>query len=196
MLRSHNVLPQILRTAFCLAVLVVLFGARAEAACVYPMSTQFGVADNFAAMPTDPIPYNPALPQFVSYLNMQGISTANMKTFDDVTSNHHMVATLRHGLRNCFAGATSLTLCFRAKAHNDVPGNDSVTIYNTDFGVYSFPVVYSSSIAPTLIPSWTIGTTATLCIDLTSQMALIGDMLQFRVQDDSAVDFITMTVDN
>ena len=196
MLRSHNVLPQILRTAFCLAVLVVLFGARAEAACVYPMSTQFGVADNFAAMPTDPIPYNPALPQFVSYLNMQGISTANMKTFDDVTSNHHMVATLRHGLRNCFAGATSLTLCFRAKAHNDVPGNDSVTIYNTDFGVYSFPVVYSSAIAPTLIPSWTIGTTATLCIDLTSQMALIGDMLQFRVQDDSAVDFITMTVDN
>jgi len=196
MLRSHNVLPQILRTAFCLAVLVVLFGARAEAACVYPMSTQFGVADNFAAMPTDPIPYNPALPQFVSYLNMQGISTANMKTFDDVTSNHHMVATLRHGLRNCFAGATSLTLCFRAKAHNDVPGNDSVTIYNTDFGVYSFPGVYSSSIAPTLIPSWTIGTTATLCIDLTSQMALIGDMLQFRVQDDSAVDFITMTVDN
>ena len=196
MFRSHDVLSRILRAAFSLAVLVVLLGVRAEAACVYPMSTQFGVADNFAAVPTDPIPYNPALPQFVSYLNGLGIPTANMKTFDDLTANRHMVATLRHGLRGCFAGATTLTLCFRAKAHADVPGNDTVTIYNTDFGVYSFPVVYSSAIAPTLIPSWTIGTTATLCIDLTSQMVAnqIGDMLQFRVQDDSAVDFITMTL--
>jgi hypothetical protein len=183
-----------LTTVGCLAVLGVLIGAPAQAACVYPMSTQFGLADNFAAIPTDPIPYNPALPQFVTYLNGIGITTANMKTFDDLTPNRHMVATLRHGLRACFPGANHLTLCFRAKAHNDVPTNDSVTIYDTDFGIYSFPVVYSSAIAPTLIPSWTIGTTATLCIDLTSQMAAIGDMLQFRVQDDSAVDFITMTL--
>jgi hypothetical protein len=193
MSRSKNTLPKILLAVCCLALVA---GARAQAACVYPMSTQFGLADNFAAIPTDPIPYNPALPQFVTYLNGLGIPTANMKTFDNLTSNRHMVATLRHGLRGCFAGATSLTLCFRARAHNDVPANDSVTIYDTDFGVYSFPVVYSSAIAPTLIASWPIGTTALLCINLTPQMVAnqIGDMLQFRMQDDSAVDFITMTL--
>jgi hypothetical protein len=190
---SKSALPRVFLSIFCLGLFV---GARAQAACVYPMSAQFGVADNFAAVPSDPIPYNPALPQFVTFLNGLGIPTANMKTFDDLTSNRHMVATLRHGLRACFPGATSLTLCFRARAHNDVPGNDSVTLYDTDFGVYSFPVVYSSSIAPTLIGSWPIGTTATLCINLTPQMVAnqIGDMLQFRVQDDTAVDFIQMTL--
>ncbi|HKV09309.1 MAG TPA: hypothetical protein VJ725_14290 [Thermoanaerobaculia bacterium] len=190
---SRNSLGRIVGVTLCLA---VLWCARGEAQCVYPMTTQFGLNDNFAAAPTDPIPYNPALPQFVSYLNGLGIPTANMKTFDNLTSNRHFVATLRHGLRGCFPGATSLTLCFRARAHADVPSNDSVTLYDTDFGVYSFPVVYSSSIAPTLIGTWNSGTTATLCINLTSQMTsnLIGDMLQMRIQDDTAVDFITMTL--
>lgn len=183
------------RTA--LAGFLVLASATAvQAQCVYPTTVQFGVMDNFAAMPTDPIPYTPALPQFVTYLNGLGIPTANMKTFDNLTSNRHFVATLRHGLRGCFAGASSLNLCFRARAHNDIPTNDSVVLYNTDFGVYSFPVVYSSAIAPTLIGAWTNPTTATLCINLTPQMigGLIGDMLQMRVQDDTAVDWITMTL--
>lgn len=183
------------RTA--LAGLIVLVSATAaQAQCVYPTTVQFGVMDNFAALPTDPIPYTPALPQFVTYLNGLGIPTANMKTFDNLTSNRHFVATLRHGLRSCFPGATTLKLCFRARAHNDIPTNDTVAIYNTDFGVYSFPVVYASAIAPTLIGAWPNGTTATLCIDLTSQMTggLIGDMLQFKIQDDTAVDWITMTL--
>lgn len=183
------------RTA--LAGLIVLASSTAvQAQCVYPTTVQFGVMDNFAAMPTDPIPYTPALPQFVTYLNGLGIPTANMKTFDNLTSNRHFVATLRHGLRGCFPGASSLTLCFRARAHNDIPTNDSVVLHNTDFGVYSFPVVYSSAIAPTLIGSWTNPTTAVLCINLTPQMigGLIGDMLQMRVQDDTAVDWITMTL--
>ncbi|MDX2000258.1 MAG: hypothetical protein SF066_21270 [Thermoanaerobaculia bacterium] len=183
------------RTA--LAGLIVLASATAvQAQCVYPTTVQFGVMDNFAAMPTDPIPYTPALPQFVTYLNGLGIPTANMKTFDNLTSNRHFVATLRHGLRGCFPGAASLTLCFRARAHNDIPTNDTVAIYNTDFGVYSFPVVYASAIAPTLIGAWPNGTTATLCINLTSQMTggFIGDMLQFKIQDDTAVDWITMTL--
>jgi hypothetical protein len=172
----------------CLAVLWT--GARAEAACVYPMSTTFGLADGFAPVPTDPIPYNPAYPPFVSFLG-----PLNLKTFDDTTSNRHMVATLRHGLASCFPGATSLTLCFVARAHNDVPANDSVVIYNTILPS-TFPVIYSSAIVPTLSPTWTIGMTSTLCIDLTSQMSVIGDMLQFRLQDDSAVDYIKMTLDN
>jgi hypothetical protein len=106
------------------------------------------------------------------------------------------VATLRHGLRGCFPGASSLSLCFRGRAHSDVPTNDSVTIYDTDFGVYTFPVIHSSSIAPALIASWTNPTTATVCIDLTAQMLAnqVGDMLQIRIQDDTAVDYITMTL--
>jgi len=193
MRRNGSSFGRMLCATLCLA---TLWGARADAQCVYPMTSTFGVNDNFAAVPTDPIPYNPALPQFVSFLNVNGIPTANMKTFDSLTSNRHMVATLRHGLRGCFPGAASLTLCFRARAHNDVPTNDGVVIYDTDFGVYSFPVVHSSAIAPTLIGAWPNGTTATLCINLTAQMVAnqIGDMLQFRVQDDTAVDFITMTL--
>lgn len=190
---SRSSLSRIVGATICLA---VLWCARVDAQCVYPMTSTFGLNDNFAPMPTDPIPYNPALPQFVTYLNGLGVTTANMKTFDNVTSNRFFVASLRHGLRKCFPGATSLTLCFRGRAHNDIPTNDSVTIHDTDFGVYSFPVIHSSSIAPALIPAWTNPTTATVCINLTAQMTggLIGDMLQFRTQDDTAVDFITMTL--
>jgi hypothetical protein len=187
----------LLRPLAVLGALALTSFATAQAACPpFPITSTFGVNDNFAPVPTDPIPYNPALPQFVSYLNGLGIPTANMKTFDDLTPNRHMVATLRHGLRGCFPGATSLKLCFRARAHADIPTNDTVAIYDTDFGVYSFPVIYSSAIAPTLTPTWTSGTTALLCIDLTAQMMAnqVGDMLQFKVQDDSAVDYITMTL--
>lgn len=174
-------------------------GSTEQAVCTYPTTVTFGTVDNFNLSIPDPIPYGaPAyvLPQFDAYLTSIGVTQAIRKTFDSVQSNRHMVATLRHGLRGCFPGASSLNLCFHAKAHNDLPGNDSVALYNTDFGVYSFPVVYSSYLAPTLTPTWTIGTTATLCINLTAQMTggLIGDMLQFRLQDDSAVDFITMTM--
>jgi hypothetical protein len=190
---SRSFLSYIVGAAICL---VAFCAVRAEAQCVYPMTTQFGLNDNFAAAPVDPIPYNPALPQFVSYLNGIGVPTANMKTFDNLTSNRHFVATLRHGLRSCFPGASSLSLCFRGRAHNDVPTNDSVTIYDTDFGFYTFPVIHSSSIAPALIASWTNPTTATVCINLTAQMLAnqVGDMLQIRIQDDSAVDYITMTL--
>lgn len=191
---TRNSLSRIMMATLFLA---VLGGARVEAQCTYPMVSTFGVNDGFAAIPTDPIPYNPALPQFVNYLNVNlGIPTANMKTFDNLTSNRHFVATLRHGLRACFPGATSLTLCVRARGHADLPGNDGITIYDTDFGVYSFPVVHSSSIAPALIGAWNNGSLATLCINLTPQMlnSQIGDMLQLRIQDDTAVDFITMTL--
>lgn len=191
MSRQRISISRMVGATLCLAFLWT--GARAEAACVYPMSSTFGLADGFAPVPNDPIPYTPAYPPFVSYLNTQGISTASMKTFDDMTSNRHMVATLRHGLASCFPGATSLTLCFVARAHNDLPGNDSVTIYNTIFPS-TFPVIYSSAIVPTLSPTWNIGMTSTLCIDLTSQMSQVGDMLQFRLQDDSAVDYIKMTL--
>ena len=190
---SRSSLSRIVGAVICLA---VLWCARADAQCVYPMSSTFGVNDNFAAVPTDPIPYNPALPQFVTYMNGLGVPTANLKTFDNLTANRHFVATLRHGLRGCFPGATSLILCVRARGHADLPSNDTLTIHDTDFGVYSFPVVYSSAIAPTLIGAWNNGTVATLCINLTPQMTggQIGDMLQLRTQDDTAVDFITMTL--
>ena len=153
-------------------------------------------ADMFNLMLPDPNPYPLALPEFVTFLNGLGVPTAIMKTFDDQTSDRHMVASLRHGLRGCFGGATSLNLCFRARALPGGSSNDSVAIYNTDFGTYLFPVVFSSAIAPTLIAAWPTGTNATLCINLTSQMTggMIGDMLQFRVQDDTAVDVITMTL--
>jgi len=172
-------------------------GGTAQGPCGLPQFRTFGVADNFAGGP-DPIPYNPASPQFVTFLNNNGIATANMKTFDDQTINRHMVATLRHGLRNCFGGANALTLCFLARSSPQTSslqtGNDSVTIYNTDFTNNTFPVVYSSAIAPTLTPTWNPNTTAGLCINLTTQMQSnqIGDMLQFRVQDDTSVDYIAM----
>jgi hypothetical protein len=190
---SRSSLSRIVGATICLA---VLWGARVDAQCVYPKVSTFGVNDNFAAVPTDPIPYTPAYPQFVSFLNGLGVPTANMKTFDNMTANRHFVATLRHGLRSCFPGATTLTLCFRARGHADAPSNDTVNIHDTDFGVYSFPVVHSSTIAPALIAAWNNGSLATICIDLTPQMTggLIGDMLQFRIQDDTAVDFITMTL--
>jgi hypothetical protein len=174
----------------------VLCGVQAQAQCVYPITRQFGLNDGLAPVPTDPIPYNPAMPEFVARLNSQGIPPGILKTFDNNTSDRHMVATLRHGLRGCFSSATSLNLCFRARALFGGSDNDSVTIYNTDFGTYLFPVIYSSRIAPTLIPTWSAGTNATLCINLTTQMInnQIGDMLQLRVQDDTDVDFITMTL--
>lgn len=170
-----------------------------QAVCTYPTTVTFGVADSFSLITPDPIPYGPpalVFPYFDPYLTGIGVPPASRKTYDSVQPDRHMVATLRHGLRGCFAGASSLTLCFRAMAHPGGSANDSVAIYNTDFGVYSFPVVYGSYIVPTLAPTWTSGTTATLCINLTAQMTggLIGDMLQFRVQDDTAVDHITMTL--
>lgn len=185
---------QILTSGMLLMAAVVFAAAPASAQC--PITgVGFGASDSFSLTPPpDPNPYSLALPEFVNYLNTAlGIPTASMKTFDHLTSNRHFVASLRHGLRRCFPGG-QLKLCIWARAHNDVPTNDSVTIYNTDFGVWSFPVIYSSVIAPTLIASWTNPTTATLCIDLTTQMNgnQIGDMLQIRIQDDTAVDGISM----
>ena len=164
--------------------------------CSYPITRTFGVADSFAAVPTDPAPYAPAYPQFVTFLNNNGVATANMTTFDVLTADRHMVATLRHGLRSCFAGASSLNLCFQARALSGQPYNDSVVIYNTDFTNNTFPIIHNTAIAPTLIATWNSGANATICIDLTTQMmnGQIGDMLQFRVQDDTAVDHITMTL--
>jgi hypothetical protein len=164
--------------------------------CSYPVTRTFGIADNFAAVPADPVPYSPAFPPFVTFLNNNGVTTANMTTFDALTADHHMVATLRHGLRGCFPGATSLNLCFRARALAGQPDNDGVVIYNTNLTNNTFQIIYNSAIKPTLIASWNTSATATLCIDLTSQMmsGQIGDMLQFKVQDDTAVDHITMTL--
>lgn len=188
------------RKTACLAIAlflsVLLRGENARAQCLYPMTATFGVADNFSLSGTpDPIPYNPALPQFVAFLNSQGLPTSSLKTFDNQAINHHMVATLRHGLRHCFSGATSLKLCFRARAGIGSQ-NDNVYIYDTQFsnGNATFPVIFSSRIAPNLISTWNTGTTATICINLTPQMVShqVGDLLQFRVEDDTAVDFIQM----
>lgn len=162
--------------------------------CSYPLTRTFGVADNFSLSSADPIPYTPALPQFVTFLNTNGIPTADMTTFDNQTPNLHMVATLRHGLRSCFAGAIGLELCFHANAVASLASNDSVVIYDTDLTTSTFQVIFSSFIAPPLIATWNQGAISTLCIDLTQQMTnvQIGDMLQFRVQDDTAVDYIEM----
>ena len=177
--------------ALCAAACLALVGC-----CSYPTTRKFGVADNFSLIPDDPVPYNPAFPPFVAFLNTNGISTANLATFDDQTPNRHMVATLRHGLRSCFAGATTLDLCFSARALSDQPQNDSVVIYNTDLANNTFQTIYSAAIAPTLIPTWNPEDASTLCIDLTSPMTggQIGDMLQFMLQDDTSVDVITMTL--
>lgn len=180
----------LLRRALVVTVSLVVAGC-----CSYPITRTFGTVDNFSPTP-DPIPYNPAFPPFVTFLNSSGIATNVLTTFDDQTPNRHWVATLRHGLRSCFAGATSLDLCFRARALAGQPGNDGVVLYNTNFTNNTFPVIFSGTITPTLIPAWNPGANSTLCIDLTPQMAggQIGDMLQFRLQDDTSIDFITMTL--
>ena len=179
-----------------------VLSVAASGCCSFPMTRTFGVADNFsmAATNPDPIPYNPALPSFVAFLNAGGVTTASMKTFDDQTTNRHMVATLRHGLRSCFASAVAqnrtLSLCFTARAVNGSTGNDAVNIYDTNMTTNTFTQIASTAIAPPLIANWTPVTTALLCINLTPQMASgqIGDVLQFVVQDDTAVDSITMTI--
>jgi hypothetical protein len=165
-------------------------GATEQAVCAAVTTVTFGTMDDFAGG-ADPLPYAPtALPEFVSYLNSQGIPTARLETLDDFTANRHTVATLRHGLRGCFAPGCSLRLCFRARAHADVPQDDRVTIYNTDFGVYSFPQVTSLPVVPNLRASWTPGEVGVMCMPL--DMSKVGDMLQFQMQDDSAVDYIQM----
>jgi hypothetical protein len=165
-------------------------GPQEQAVCAAVTTVTFGSMDNFAGGP-DPLPYAPtALPEFVNFLNLQGIPTARLKTLDDGTSNRHTVATLRHGLRGCFAANCTLKLCFRARAHADTPQNDRVTVYNTDFGVYNFPQVTSVPVVPTLRATWNPGEVATMCMPL--NMNLVGDMLQFQMQDDSAVDYIQM----
>ncbi|NMO16582.1 hypothetical protein HPC49_08900 [Pyxidicoccus fallax] len=167
-------------------------GTESQAACAPVTTVTFGTADNFGGGP-DPLPYAPtALPEFVSYLNSQGIPTARLKTLDDSTANRHTVATLRHGLRGCFAPSCSLTLCFRARAHLDTPQDDRVTVYNTDFGTYGFPQVTSLPVVPALRATWNPGEAGTLCMPL--DMSQVGDMLQFQMQDDSAVDVIWMTL--
>lgn len=167
-------------------------GTQEQAACAPVTTVTFGTVDNFAGGP-DPIPYAPtALPEFVNFLNLQGISTARLKTLDDGTANRHTVATLRHGLKSCFAPQCTLKLCFRARAHADVPQDDKVTIYNTDFGVWNFPQVASAPVVPNLRPTWNPGEVATMCMPL--DMNLVGDMLQFQMQDDSSVDYIQMTL--
>lgn len=165
-------------------------GTESQAVCAPVTTVTFGQMDNFGGGP-DPIPYAPtALPEFVSFLNAQGIPTARLKTLDDGTANRHTVATLRHGLRGCFAANCTLRLCFRARAHADVPQDDRVTIYNTDFGTYNFPQVTSLPVVPNLRASWNPGEVATMCMPL--DMAQVGDMLQFQMQDDSSVDYIQM----
>jgi hypothetical protein len=167
-------------------------GTEAQAVCAPVTTVTFGTADNFGGGP-DPLPYAPtALPEFVSYLNSQGVPTAQLKTLDDGTANRHTVATLRHGLRGCFAPGCTLKLCFRARAHADVPKDDRVTIYNTDFGTYNFPQVTSLPVVPALRATWNPGEVATMCMPL--DMNLVGDMLQFQMQDDSSVDYIQMTL--
>jgi hypothetical protein len=165
-------------------------GTQAQAVCPGVTTVTFGTNDNFAGGP-DPLPYAPtALPDFVSYLNGQGIPTAQLKTLDDGTTGKHTVATLRHGLRSCFAANCTLQLCFRARALLGVPQNDRVTVYNTDFGTYAFPQVASVPVVPNLQPSWNPGQIATMCMPL--NMNLVGDMLQFQMQDASSVDYIQM----
>ena len=167
-------------------------GTEAQAVCAPVTTVTFGTADNFGGGP-DPLPYAPtALPEFVTYLNSQGIPTAQLKTLDDGTANRHTVATLRHGLRGCFAPGCTLKLCFRARAHADVPKDDRVTIYNTDFGTYAFPQVTSLPVVPALRATWNAGEVATMCMPL--DMNLVGDMLQFQMQDDSSVDYIQMVL--
>jgi hypothetical protein len=70
------------------------------------------------------------------------------------------------------------------------PQYDHVTIYNTDFGTYSFPQVTSLPVVPDLRATWNLGEVATMCMPL--NMAVVGDMLQFQLQDDSSVDYIQM----
>jgi hypothetical protein len=166
-------------------------GSVEQAACSQVMTATFGLADNFANG-ADPIPYTPAMPEFVNYLALQGVASTQLKTFDDFTANRHMVATLRHGLRSCFAPNCSLKLCVRARAHADAPKDDRISVYNTDFGVYSFPSVTSVPVVPALVPSWNPGDLNTLCVPL--NMNLVGDMLQFQMQDDTAVDYIQMVL--
>jgi hypothetical protein len=165
--------------------------------CSFPMTRTFGVNDSFSGGP-DPVPFMPALPQFITFLGNSGI--ASTKTFDDDTPNSHIVATLRHGLKGCFGEAIgqsrTLTLCFSARAHSDDPSDDSVTIHDTDSPSFTFPVVFSGPIVPTLSPTWKSADTGMLCIDLTPQMQAnqVGNMLQVRLGDDTEVDFITMTL--
>ncbi len=168
--------------------------AVAGCSCPYPITRTFGTNDNFAAVPADPVPYNPAYPPFVTFLNNNGIPSGVLATFDNPIPNRHVVATLRHGLRSCFPGATSLKLCFHAHSVSGQSTNDGVVIYDTNLTNNTFQVIHNSSIAPALIPTWTSNMTATPCIDLTAQMQAnhIGDMLQFRVEDDTEVDYIQM----
>jgi hypothetical protein len=181
------------RVSGILLCLALLSCSQAFSQCNLPITRTFGVNDAFNPNP-DP---RFLLSQFVTFLNNQGIPSGKQKSFDDATINRHMVASLRHGLRGCFPNATKLTLCFRARADAPGPsgaGNDGVIIYNTNFNNNTFPVIFSSAIVPSLSPTWTTGKKATLCINLTSKMPQIGDMLQFKLQDDTTVDFITMTL--
>lgn len=169
-------------------------GSNEQAVCSSLMAVTFGTADNFAGG-ADPLPYAPtALPEFVNHLASLGIPSSQLKTLDDPTPNRHTVATLRHGLRSCFTQTPfcALTLCAYARGTADVPQDDSITVYDTDFNVYSFPVVASASVVPSLAASWNVGSTAMLCMQLPINQ--VGDMLQFRMQDDSMVDFIRITL--
>lgn len=167
-------------------------GTQEQAVCPGVTTVTFGTMDNFGGGP-DPLPYAPtALPEFVSFLNAQAIPTTRLKTLDDATSGRHTVATLRHGLRGCFAANCTLKLCFRARALAGVPQNDRVTIYNTDFGAYTFPQVTSLPVVPNLRASWNPGESDTMCMPL--NMNLVGDMLQFQLQDATVVDYIQMVL--
>lgn len=168
-------------------------GEAEQAVCTLNMSVTFGTADNFGGGP-DPSPYATALPQFVDYLAFNSIPASQLKTLDDATSNRHTVSSLRHGLRSCFTQTPfcTLTLCAYARALPTTPQNDTITVYDTDFGTYSFPVVATASVVPSLSPTWNPGNTAFLCMPL--PIGSVGDMLQFQMQNDSMVDFIRLNL--
>jgi|GEM_PF-5812565 len=169
-------------------------GEAEQTVCTPNMSVTFGTADNFVGGP-DPLPYAPtALPEFVNFLAANSIPVSQLKTLDDATSNRHTVATLRHGLRSCFTQTPfcALTLCAHARALPTAPQKDSITVYDTDFGTYSFPVIASTTVVPALAPTWNPGQTAFLCMPL--PITSVGDMLQFRMQNSSMVDFIRINL--
>ena len=167
----------------------------ASAVPVYPATATFGVADNFSTVTPDPVLYNPATPPFVSYLVANGVPLSRMTSFDNPNANLHRVATLRHGLRGCFSQTRQLSLCFNARSVTGLSTDDALTLYNgPPQGPYA--AFYSAAMSTISGTPWSMGSQGVVCVDLSPQMhsGQITDEIQLRLQDDSDLDYIKLTV--
>ena len=134
------------------------------------------------------------------------LSTSTLVDFDDPNSNRGFAHTFQLPRCGCIVGAK---LELRAKAHADIPSNDSLNLgFSNQAGFPRWVSYFGTGNAPT-IPTltqsgWSSGTVADITLDLANlppgggPPSLLSALqthryLDFYVQDDTTIDYVKLT---